>query len=347
MARNGFAVRRSRWHLAAIATASSVVQSVLGFAQQVVYGRQILNAPIRRAPVFILGHWRSGTTLLHELLACDPRHAAPTTYDCFNPHHFLLTRSWLPTLLRRFAPSRRPMDAMMAGWNRPQEDEFALLLLGQPSPYERIAFPDRPNAGDVALDLRCLSPPARRTWERTLYRLVQGLTLANGGRRLILKSPPHTGRVPTLLKLFPDARFIHIVRDPYAVYSSTLNLWRALFAAQGLQRASWEDLDESILDTFSRLHQSLTDARGYIPCGRFYQMRYEDLVRNPIVHLEAIYRDLELGDFDPIRQSVEKYLAGVRGHEVASHMLTEHDRKAINDRWGSYFKQYGYPMRSE
>src|SRR5687768_18104609 len=46
--------------------------------------------------------------------------------------------------------------------------------------------------------------------------------------RSILKSPPHTCRVPTLLRLFPDARFVHIVRDPYAVYPSTLHLWRIL-----------------------------------------------------------------------------------------------------------------------
>ena len=91
-----------------------------------------------------------GTTLLHELLIRDPRHAFPTTYECLVPHHFLMTESWLPKLLWWMMPSRRPMDNMPAGWDRPQEDEFALCLLGQPSPYERIAFPNR-QEGDVRL----------------------------------------------------------------------------------------------------------------------------------------------------------------------------------------------------
>src|SRR5262245_25743508 len=102
LARNGFNVRRSRWHLAAATTAASVLNSALRVIQYAVHGRDP-GRLVCDGPVFVLGHWRSGTTLLHELLARDPRHAAPTTFDCLSPHHFLVTRSWLPTLLRWFA----------------------------------------------------------------------------------------------------------------------------------------------------------------------------------------------------------------------------------------------------
>jgi hypothetical protein len=347
LARNGFAVHRSRWHLAAVATASSAVQTALGLAQRTLYGRQIAGTRIADGPVFVLGHWRSGTTLLHELLARDPRHAAPTTYDCFNPHHFLLTRSWLPALLRWFVPSRRPMDAMAAGWDRPQEDEFALALLGQPSPYERIAFPNRADAGETALDFRGLVPQQVRGWGRVFRRFVQGLTLASGGRRLVLKSPPHTARIPTLLGLFPGARFVHVVRDPYAVYSSTLNLWRVLFAAHGLQRPSWEGLDEYILGTFGRMDRAFEEGRRLLPPGRLCELRYEDIVRDPVAGLEAVYRELGLGDVEPARRGVEAYLANVSGHEAATHTLTAEERRTINVRWGAFFRRYGYPTRAD
>ncbi len=299
---------------------------------------------MRHAPVFVLGHWRSGTTFLHELLACDPRHAAPTTYDCFNPLHFLLTRRWLPAFLRSFAPTHRPMDSMAAGWERPQEDEFALMLLGQPTPYERIAFPNRPGAGEAALDLRDCRSDVRRDWQRAFSRFVQVLTLANGGKRLVLKSPPHTARIPILLKLFPDARFVHVVRNPYAVYSSTLNLWRVLFAAHGLQRPTWKGLDESILNTFARMYESFEDGRCLLPPGRLYELRYEDLVQEPVSRIEAVYRGLELGEFEPARRPIEQYLARVKGHEAGTHTLTAAERKAINDRWGPFFRRYGYPL---
>src|SRR5262249_45738484 len=226
LARNRFAVHPSRWRLGAVVSAVSPLHTALGLVQRAVYGRRVARTPVVHAPVFILGHWRSGTTLLHELLARDQRLAFPTTYECLAPHHFLLTRAWLPRRVGWLMPDRRPMDSMAAGWDRPQEDEFALCLLGQPSPYERLAFPNR-SAGEAALDLRGLSPRALRRWKAALYRLVQALTLAHGGRSLVLKSPPHTCRVPTLLELVPDARVVHVVRDPYELYPSTLHPWLA------------------------------------------------------------------------------------------------------------------------
>src|SRR5205823_11835288 len=145
-----------------------------------------------------------GTTLLHELLIRDPRHAFPTTYECLAPHHFLISRSWLPKLFWWLMPRRRPMDNMPAGWDRPQEDEFALCMLGQPSPYLRIAFPNTVPADDGSLDLSGLSATARRRWKAMYLRFMREVTAVNGGRRLILKSPPHTCRIPDLLALFPD-----------------------------------------------------------------------------------------------------------------------------------------------
>ena len=343
--RGQFAVDRSRVRRAAFISASSLVQTALGFVQSVLHGREIAETEAR-APVFVLGHWRTGTTLLHELLACDPRFAAPTTYDCFNPHHFLLTRSWLPPLLRRFSPTRRPMDAVLAGWERPQEDEFALVLLGQPSPYERIAFPNEPEAGTAALDLHNLPTRSRAEWERTFRRFVRALTLANRGRQLVLKSPPHTARVPTLLKLFPQSRFVHLVRDPYAVYASALNLWRVLGAAHGLQTPLWEGLPEYVLSTFERMYRAFDSARELIPHGHLHELRYEDLVREPVARLEEMYRALGLGDFEPARGPVSDYLSRVAGHESAAHVVTADERRAINDRWGDYCRRYGYPLRA-
>jgi hypothetical protein len=139
-------------------------------------------------------------------------------------------------------------------------------------------------------------------------------------------------------------RFIHVVRNPYAVYSSTLNLWRVLFAAHGLQRPTWEGLDESILGTFARLYQSFEEGCRLLPPGRLYELRYEDLVQEPVARIEAAYRELELGDFGPARRPLEEYLAGVSGHEAGTHTLTAAERKAINDRWGFFFRRYGYPL---
>jgi hypothetical protein len=347
LARNGFAVHRSRWHVAAAVSLASVFNTALGMVQRALYGRRVAQTQVPHAPVFIIGHWRSGTTLLHELLARDPRHAFATTYECFAPHHFLITGSWLPRLLGWLMPGRRPVDNMAAGWDRPQEDEFALCLLGQPSPYHRIAFPNRASAGAGALDLRGLSPPARRRWKAGFHRLVQALTLAKRGRRLVLKSPAHTCRIPTILELFPEARFVHIVRDPYVLYPSTLHLWRVLYCVHGLQRSSWQGLPEYILETFLHVYDRLEEGKRLIPPGHFHELRYEDLVQDPVGRLEALYRALDLGDFEPAEPHVERYLAGVKGYETNRYLLTPAEQAAVTRRWGAVIRRYGYDVRAD
>src|SRR5579875_1148862 len=186
-----FAVHYSRWPAALIISAVSLGHTLLRWTQDAIFGQRVDSTPVEHSPLFILGHWRSGTTLLHELLSRDPRHAAPNTYECFVPHHFLLSRSWLPRLLSGLIPTHRPMDKMAAGWDRPQEDEFALCLLGQPSPYQRIAFPNQQVHNADLFDLRHLPPYVRKRWKATFLRLIKQWTLLNHGRRLVLKSPPH------------------------------------------------------------------------------------------------------------------------------------------------------------
>ena len=117
---------------------------------------------------------------------------------------------------------------MSMGWDRPQEDEFALCFLGAGSPYEMIAFPNRrPPSGQEFLDLASVSRRELRQWQRTLDTFLRMVTFRNP-RRLVLKSPPHTARIKILQEMFPGALFLHIVRDPYVVFPSTVNLWKSL-----------------------------------------------------------------------------------------------------------------------
>src|SRR5262249_50881069 len=149
---------------------------------------------------FIIGHWRTGTTLLHEMVTLDPRFACPTTYHCLNPNHALLTEGLADVCLRWMLPSRRPMDNMPMGWGRPQEDEFALCMLGLPSPSLTTASPNRPPQDQAALDVETLPPRQRRAWKEAFVGFLRRLTFRDP-RRLVLKSPTHSCRIGTLLEL--------------------------------------------------------------------------------------------------------------------------------------------------
>jgi hypothetical protein len=339
--RNRFAVHWSCSYIAVIVTAVSFVHMLLRWVEQLWFGRAIARTPIRDAPIFIIGHWRSGTTLLHELLILDERHTYPTTYECLEPNHFLLTEGLVTRWLSFLMPSRRPMDNMKAGWDRPQEDEFALCMLGAHSPYLSIAFPNRPPLDLEYLEMKDVPPRGRERWKKIFFGFLQRLTFKTP-KRLVLKSPPHTCRIPVLLELFPDARFVHIVRDPYVVYPSTVNLWKSLSRAHGFQRPTFAGLDEQVFQNFVRMYERLEETRNLAAPERFHELRYEELVRDPVGQMRTLYERLGLGEFDKVLPRLEEYLASVAGYETNRYQLTPEQRAEIGRRWGDVIRRYGY-----
>ena len=346
LVRNRFAVHWSCWYIAVIVTIVSLCHTLLRLVQTVIFGWRVHRTVIKHPPIFIVGHWRTGTTLMHELMIRDERHGYPTTYECMDPNHFLLTEGLFTRWLNFLMPSRRPMDNMRAGFDRPQEDEFALCMLGQPSPYLTIAFPNRPAQGQEYLDMEGVSPRKVASWKRVFLRFLKQITLRKP-RRLVLKSPPHSARIPILREMFPDALFIHIVRDPYVVFPSTVHLWKTLYRTHGLQRPTNEGLEELVLSTYVRLYNKLEEGKKLLRPDQFYELRYEDLVRDPVHEMEKLYDHLGLGGFDDYLPRLREYLAGIKGYETNRYDLSPEKREVVARRWGSVMRRYGYDVSSQ
>ncbi len=98
--RHRFAVDLRHWPRALVQTGLSASNSVNARIEQWRFGRRIAGARIQ-APLFIIGHYRSGTTHLHNLLALDPQFAAPTFFQTLNPHTFLSTEQWVAPVADR------------------------------------------------------------------------------------------------------------------------------------------------------------------------------------------------------------------------------------------------------
>lgn len=348
--RNRFAISPSRWHLAATCEFLSALNSIGGMLEGILLGHLTRQTKLARPPLFVIGHWRSGTTLLHELLIRDPRHTYPNSFECFCPLHFVLSEWWLAPITRWALPERRPMDNMPTGWERPQEDEFALCNLGLPSPYLVWAFPNHGPVFDEYLDLAHITDAQRRVWIRTLQRFVQRVaTLRN--RRIVLKSPPHTARVRTLLEAFPDARFVHVVRDPLALFPSTVRLWRVLSEVQGLQVVKPEKLDawleESVFTTLIRMYQAFERDRDLIPPGRLVEVRFEDLIADPKGQMRHVYQQLELGPFSRAEQGIDEYLRAAKDYRPNRFELPPETERRIRQRWAPYFERYGYRQTAD
>lgn len=341
LGRNRFAVNWRFWPHAALITCFSLFHTVWRWWQWLLVGWRAERTRIEHEPLFILGHWRAGTTLLHELLVLDDRHTYPTTYQCLVPNHFLLTERFAQRWLRFLLPSRRPMDNMPTGWQRPQEDEFALCNLGLPSPYLTIAFPNHAPQDPQYLTLEGVSRRGLERWKRKFLRFLRHITYRDP-RRIVLKSPPHTCRIKTLLEMFPGAQFVHIVRDPFTVFASTLHLWKKLYAVHGLQRPAYEGLEDHVFETFERMYRSFEAQRQLIAPENFCEVRYEDLVQDTIGNVRTVYQKLDLGDFDKVLPLLEAFVATTEGYRTNQYHLSPELRDKIARRWGPWMQPYGY-----
>lgn len=341
---NRFRVSPTRIPLGCTVTAVSVLNSAASFVQRLFYHRKIEATQWSQPPVFIIGHWRSGTTYLHELMVCDPRFGFPTTFECFAPNHFLISSCGMPQLLGGLLPGKRPMDNMSAGFQHPQEDEFALCNMGSPSPYLRMAFPNEPPPWMELLNMKNVDAAALARWKRDITYFVKALTYAKQ-KQLILKSPPHTGRIGVLSELFPDARFVHIARNPAAIFSSTRRLWPALDAVQGLQVPKYDNLDEYIFTAFERMYDGYFEHLPTIDANRLVEVRYEDVVRDPVDQIAKIYEQLELGDFSCMRRNLQEYLGDTKDYKPNRHdQLSDDIQTQIRSRWTMYIERYGYDV---
>lgn len=320
--------------------ALSVPRSVLAWLQEAFLKR----SGSAKAPIVVIGFWRSGTTLLHELLAVDDRFCFPTNYDCFNAHKFVLASPLAK--YRGKEVTRRPQDSMPTGWNSPQEDEFALLALGARSPYEGLLAPKRYADAMHLADVQMLPPKDRALWERSFLFILRGLNIVNGGKPAILKSPAHGYRIPTIRKLFPDAKFIVIVRNPHEVFSSWIKTYRSFTARYGIgEGISDEQLKEATLQERLRYEEKMRAGLDGIPKGNVSYLRYEDLVQNPLAAVETIYRDLEISDFGYICEKLKAEVAKRATHVRTAHIFPPHWKKRVEHEWREIFERYGYPLK--
>jgi hypothetical protein len=307
------------------------------------YRKKAETLPLGEPPIFVFGHWRSGTTLLHDLFSEDPNLAYATTYECFFPHHFLLTEGTLDHPFKILLPKRRPQDDVPVGFDRPQEEEFAMIMLGEGSPYNTMAWPRRGPTESEYLDFKGLPENKVKSWADAFMWFYRRLKLKHG-KRMVMKTPANAARLKVLTKLFPDARFVYIARNPLDVFPSTVKLWRALYSTQGLHNPPYLDawLDDYVLDMFQRLTVAFEEDRHLIPEDRLVEIRYEELVEDPIAAMRSIYERLGIGGFDEAEGPMRAILTDRSDHRVSSYRLPKPIAKRIAERLKPFIDRYGY-----
>jgi hypothetical protein len=231
------------------------------------------------------------------------------------------------------------MDNVKGGVLEPQEDEFALVASGL-SYFLMMAFPRNANHYRRYFSLCEASDQERDAWKNALLRFLKKLTLKHQ-RPLVLKSPLHTARIKVLLELFPDAKFVHIHRDPYTVYASTEHTWRHVRGWWGLQTG--DVTQEQILADYDDVYRAFFEQRPLIPSGNFCDVAFANLERDPLEELRRIYDSLALPDFSHAEPAISSYLQSIAGYaKNRFEELPPETREKIANRWGRCFDEWGY-----
>jgi len=344
LAENGFRIPPRFWPRTAFTTLISLVNTAWwATVEATVYqgtARQTVQPPL-----FILGHWRSGTTHLHNLLSLDERFAYPRFDQVMIPTTFLTGQPlmWAASVLL-LPRDRMGVDGVKMSAEVPWEEEFALNVMTQKSPYMAWSFPRRAAHYERYLTFRGVPQKEVDEWKAAFVWFLKKLTF-KFQRPLIMKSPPNTGRIRLILEMFPDARFVHIHRDPYTVYQSTKHLQLKSWEYCAMQTPDKSTVHSQVLRQYRLMMDAFFEEKHLIPQGRFCEVSFADLENDALRLLQGVYERLSLPDFAVVRPKVEAYVKSVSDYKKNVHTdLPKEVRDEISSAWRRSFEEWNYPI---
>ena len=309
------------------------------------YKKLLENKPLEEDPLFILGHWRSGTTFVHNVFSCDKQFGYTTTYQTVFPNAMLFGQRFFKWIMGSIMPDKRPTDNLELKPDLPQEEEFALLGTTPYSYYNFWIYPKKMREYcDKYLLMKDINSEELNMFNRAFVRLIKTSLHNTGGKRYLSKNPPHTGRVEELVKLFPNAKFIYLMRNPYTVYESTKSFFTGTIQPLKLQDISNEELEDNFVDIYAKLYDSYQEQKSAIPAGNLVEIKFEDFEIDPMGVTKSIYEKLSLDGFDDAKEAIEKYVSKKKGHKKNQYVYADTTRNIVEKKWSRALTDWDYKL---
>jgi hypothetical protein len=304
------------------------------------YGHLLVKFPVPDDPVIIIGHWRTGTTFLHQLLNLDPAMAAPTVFQVSIPDSFLVSKKYYQPIMTAMISPVRPMDNVKLGIDEPQEDEYALYKLTLDSPLDDLVF-QRTNHYFLK-HFDNFDPRDKENWQKEFREFCKKLAF-HSKKRIVLKNPFHSMRIPLLRETFPNARFVHIHRHPYSVVPSTINMWN-IVGTQNILKGKWiKPGIEEVSAFLDRMLDKIRTDLAVLPPETYCEVNYSDLDADPINELKKIYKTLGLKYSPEFEQKIRKFLNELGDFKKNVYNLSDDEKDIIRTKLAAHFYHYKYP----
>ncbi len=288
----------------------SLIFEILNLVERSVEKRILSKVSAEQPPIFVIGFWRSGTTLLHSLLCQDKKAGYVTTFQGVFPNLVLTQKKWLKKFTNMILPKNRPFDGYAMDMDFPQEEDFAMMSLQPRSIYKMFYFPkDYNDIYNKELYFDDLPETEQKLWKKKYLSLVHKALKNTGGVRFISKNPCNIFRINTLNELYPDARFIFIYRNPYTVVESLYHFTNEVLPGSELQHLEGGIPREYFARLYKEALHEYLNVRETIKPGHLVEIRYEDFKKQPFETIRDIYMKFDMPGIKDALPAMESYLS--------------------------------------
>ena len=312
-------------------------------------------------PVFVVGIPRSGTTMLHRLMAQDEEQFTTFKFWELALAPSIIERKLLMALGRvdraLGEPGRRLIQKLegrlLAGLHKihyislfsPEEDDFVLMHQFA-SVFLLFALPYMEEGRGIIFFDTMMPPEARKRLMAYYRRCVQRHLYVHGpGKRLLSKNPSFSAKVDSLAETFPDAKIVCCVRTPYAAVPSFTSLMSYVWGLPPGYLAKGGDVRQSLLDAADHFYRHPMERLPALPENRHAFILYDALTQSPKETVTGLYERLGLVMRPEYAQKLDAHAAKARTYKSKHSYalddigLTPHD---IRENYRYVFERYGF-----
>ncbi len=309
-------------------------------------------------PLFIIGNFRSGSTLLQRLIALDEKQfSGMKSWEIYTAPSIAIRKVWrgISTVDAWFG---KPLKKRLDRWEERvlktirkhpvgvfeyEEDEGVFLFI-----WAGIArwffYPYQREDENYHLFDSKVPTWRRNRLMRYYTRCIKRHVMYRGGRRYLSKNPTLTSKIKSILEWMPDARFVYLVRDPHDILPSNFDFFSYVWNYFGDYSEDYP-YSELLLEMIHHFYEYPIDVLSTLSKNQYHIVKFEDLVKNPVKTVEDIYSTLGYKLSDEYHRALVKEAKAAHKHKNNRKVTIKHigvSPEYVQKKYSKVLQQLGY-----